>query len=83
MAAQIAKDKAAELATATLNVRNINYPMYDTKLTAIENYDRLAAYSTKHSELMMKYLKEPSGPRPLVEPNPLHFAKPYKDWMDD
>lgn len=68
--------KAVTFATERLKADNVNYPIYDYALSAEENYGRILSYTEQHSALVVQFMKEPSGPRPLV----LDTTKEKSEW---
>lgn len=70
-----ASQRALEMAKTRLRHEGINYPEYNSSKSALENHDALEAYRAIESKYYMQYLKEPSGPRPLVPPK--------QDWMSN
>lgn len=69
------RQKALEQAQARLKREGIEYPS-PTGMTHLEHYDAVLAYGQKESQYMLQFLKQPSGPRPIVE------IPPRKDWTN-
>jgi hypothetical protein len=63
------QQRALEQARANLESRGIFYPLSDLRISLEENYQRLIEYSEIEAREIVKLLREPSGPRPLVIDN--------------
>lgn len=85
LGAQRLREKAHDQARAALKRKGIEYPLYDSKLSVLENYDRLTAYSRQEADLVMSIIKEPSGPRLIIEPGkrPDPTKPLYERYKDD
>lgn len=85
IAIQLAKQKALERARNVLEKQGVSYPQYDSKLSSIELYDLVMDYGKKESELMVQFMREPSGPRPIIEPGkrPDPTKPLYERYKDD
>ena len=93
LSSQTASERAVIRARKTLSLMGVHYPVYDPKLSAGEMHAALEAYGSREAALVIQYLKEPSGDRPLVEPKPLHrkvdkhpqnfLSGGYKHWADE
>lgn len=74
----VAKQKATEAAKRRLALEGVAYPLFDSRESPSAYYDKLQAYSEKESAYILEALKQPSGPRPIIEYTKDEF-KPYKD----
>ena len=68
--------KAIAYAKQRLEADGINYPVYDASVSAEENYGRMLAYAEQEAALVVQFMKEPSGPRPIV----LDTTKQKDEW---
>ena len=68
--------KAVAFARTRLEADGIKYPVYDNALTAEENYGKILSYAEQEAALVVQFMKEPSGPRPLV----LDTTKQKDEW---
>ena len=57
--------KATEQARAHLKAQGIEAPTLEG-LSPIEYYDAMHAYSQQESNLIVQYMRQPSGPRPIA-----------------
>lgn len=73
--AQDAREVAAKRAKDALEAQGIYWPRPDSKMSPIENYARIMAYSQQEAELIVKYLNEITA-RPLELDN----VKPKQEW---
>jgi hypothetical protein len=74
----IAKQKATEQAKLRLANEGIQYPIFNASEPLDDYYDKLQAYATKEAAYIVEALRQPSGPRPIIE-YPKDEFKPYKD----
>lgn len=58
--------KAVAWATERLKADGLDYPLYDSDVSAEENYGRILSYAEQHAALVVQWMKQPSGPRPIV-----------------
>lgn len=72
------QERAAKEARERLNARGIHYPINDSSISPDENYQRLMKYSELEAHEIVKILRQPSGPRPLV----VDTVKPKKTGWD-
>jgi hypothetical protein len=70
------QEKATKQAREHLADKGITYPYYDSSLSQEENYGRMLAYAEQEAALVVNYMRQPSGDRPLVLDN----TEPKKDW---
>lgn len=66
MLMQDRQEKATISAREHLREKGISYPLYDSTLSMEENYGALLAFAEQEAALVVQFMKEPSGPRPLV-----------------
>lgn len=69
-----ARQKALERAQERLKREGIEYPS-PIGISPLAHYDAVQAYGEKESQYMLEYLKQPSGPRPIIE------HPPRKEWI--
>jgi hypothetical protein len=74
----LAKQKAIQVARERLAQEGVEYPVYKGGEPLDSYYDRLQAYANKESSYIIEALRQPSGPRPIIE-YPKDEYKPYKD----
>lgn len=84
LSSQDRQAKAIERAKEQLLSEGVKYPYYDHSLTADENYTALLRYSAREAHLVVQFMKEPSGPRPIeeinvIKPTKRHWGTPYRD----
>ena len=66
VASQDATATAIKRARDTLKAKGHAYPSFDANQGVEAFYDAVNAYSKMESELAVRFLREPSGPRPIV-----------------
>jgi hypothetical protein len=76
------QQKAMEQARANLESRGVFYPVGDSSISPEENYQRLMEYSEIEAHEIVKMLREPSGPRPLVIDNVKSKSKGWDGYND-
>lgn len=74
----IAKRKATEQAKLRLVREGIEYPIYSPGEPLDAHYDKLQEYAARESSYILEALRQPDGPRPIIE-YPKDEFKPYKD----
>jgi len=74
--AWVASEKAMQKAKERLKAEGVNYPMWDSKKSTIENADAINSYS----ELEAKYYLEALAPKPDPRPLVLDNVSPNKHW---
>jgi hypothetical protein len=72
------QEKATKQARQHLKERGITYPVFDAKLSPEENYGALLSYAEQEAALVVQFMREPSGPRPLVL-DTTKERRPYND----
>lgn len=78
-----AYQRAIQMAHDELCAQGIYLPMYDSKLTASENHDRICAYCQRESVLVIKYLKSPSGERPIAFDSIKQTSTEWRGYRDE
>lgn len=78
--AQERQEKALQKAKEQLKAIGVEYPSSDPTKSPQENYEALQAYAKLESDLMIKLLKEPSGPRPIAFDSTKQ--KESRNWYD-
>lgn len=81
--AQQRQEKASEKARETLKSKGIYFPIFNCSIPPEAYHELLEEYSRQENELVMEFLKEPSGPRPLVIDSVNKKEKYRADWYDD
>lgn len=73
---QKAQNKAISQARSLLSAKGIEYPYRTSEMTDEEFYGLLLSYSEQEAALVVQFMRQPSGPRPLELDN----VKPKTDW---
>lgn len=76
------QERAMVAARERLEARGVFYPLPDRSLSDVENYERLMTYSEIEAAEIVKLLREPSGPRPLVIDNVVPKNKGWNGYND-
>ena len=76
MSSQDRQEKATLQAKASLKSQGIEQPVWDPNLTPEVNYENLKAYSEREAGLIVQFMRQPSGPRPIE----LDTTNERKEW---
>ena len=71
------QERCSDRAKASLKSVGIEYPLYDSSVSAQTNYKRMIEYRLKESALIVEYMA--SAPKLVIERNDLPL-KPIKTW---
>ena len=69
------RQNAVRLARERLKAEGIDYPSPEGK-TPVEHFDAVQAYSALESTYTVQFIRQPNGPRPIVE-----YAPRQNEWF--